>query len=60
MSFDRQLDLLVTILTTVVVFVCCTFYLALSVKVSSLIAGGACIAGLIFGRDIRKILDFFI
>jgi hypothetical protein len=59
MGFDRQLDLLVTILTTVVVFVCCTFYLALSVKISSVIAAGVCLAGLVFGRDIRKILDFF-
>jgi hypothetical protein len=59
MSFDRQVDLLVTILTTVVVFVGCTFYGALSVKVSLLIAAGVCLAGLVFGRGIRKILDFF-
>src|SRR6267143_7245789 len=59
MSFDRQLDLLVTILTTVVVFVGCTFYGALSVKISLLIAVGVCVAGLFFGLVIMKILDFF-
>jgi hypothetical protein len=59
MSFDRQLDLLVTILTTVVVFVCCTSYVALSVRISLLIAAGVFVAGLVFGRGIRKILDFF-
>jgi hypothetical protein len=59
MSFDRQLDLLVTILTTVVVFVGCTFYGALSVKISLLIAAAVCLAGLVFGKGIRKILDFF-
>ncbi len=59
MSFDRQLDLLVTVLTTVVVFIGCTFYEALSVKISLLIAAGVCLAGLAFGRGIGKILDFF-
>jgi hypothetical protein len=59
MSFNRQLDLLVTILTTVVVFIGCTFYGALSVKISLLIATGVCLAGLVFGRGIRKILHFF-
>ena len=59
MSFDRQLDLLVTILATIVVFVGCTFCGALSVKISVLIAGGVCLTGLVFGRGIRKILDFF-
>jgi len=51
MSFDRQLALLVTILTTLVVFVGCTFYFALSVKISALIAACALItAALAFGR----------
>jgi hypothetical protein len=60
MSFDRQLALLVSILTAVVVFIGCTFYFALSVKVSALIAACVLIAGLAFGRGVGKILDFFL
>jgi hypothetical protein len=59
MGFYRQLDLLVTILTTVVVFVGCTFYGALSVKASLLIAAGVFLSGLLFGRRIAKVLEFF-
>jgi len=59
MSFDRQLDLLVTVLTTVLVFIGCIFLGALSVKISLLIAAGVCIAGLVIGRGIGKILEFF-
>jgi len=59
MSFDRQLALLVTILAAVVVFVGCTFYFALSVKISALVAACVLIAGLAFGRAVGKILDLF-
>jgi hypothetical protein len=58
MHFYRQLDLLVTILTTVLVFVGCTFYIGLSIEVSLLIAAGVFVAGLRFGRGISKILEF--
>ena len=59
MSFDRQPALVVTILTTVVAFIGCTFYFALSVRISALIATCVLIAGLAFGRGVGKILDFF-
>jgi hypothetical protein len=59
MSFDRQLDLLASILTAVVVFIGCTFYFALSVEISLFIAAGVCLAGLAFGRGIVRILDLF-
>ena|SRR3981189_1224648 len=59
MSFDRQVDLLVTVLTTILVFMGCIFLGALSVKISLLIAAGVCIAGLVIGRGIGKILEFF-
>jgi hypothetical protein len=59
MSFDRQVALLFTILTAAVVFIGCTFYFALSVKISALIAACVLIAGLACGRSVGKILDFF-
>jgi hypothetical protein len=59
MGFYRQLDYLVTTLTTLVVFVGCTFYLALPVKVSLLIAAVVFIGGLIFGRQISSVLRLF-
>ncbi len=59
MSFDRQLDLLVTILTTVVVFVGCIFSGELSVKISLLVAAGVFLARLVLGRGISEILDIF-
>ena len=58
MGFYRQLDLLVTILVTAVVFAYCIFYGALPVTVSLLIAAGVFLAGLLFGRRIAKILEF--
>jgi len=59
MGFYRQLDMLVTVLTTVLVFAGCTFFIGLSVKVSLLIGAGVFIAGLCFGRAIGKVLEFF-
>ena len=45
MGFYRQLGFLVTILTTVVVFIGCTFYGALPVSVSLLISAGVFVPG---------------
>lgn len=59
MGFYRQLDFLVTILTTVVVFIGCTFYGALPVSVSLLISAGVFVAGLLFGRRIVVVLRAF-
>jgi hypothetical protein len=59
MGFYRQLDWLVTILTSAVVFVGCIFSGALSIKASLLIAAGVFLGGLLFGRRIVKVLEFF-
>jgi hypothetical protein len=58
MGFYRQLDLVVIVLTTLLVFVFCTFLGGLSVKISLLIAAGVFLAGLRFGRQIAKVLEF--
>ena len=59
MGFYRQLDLMVTTLTTVLVFVGCTFIFGLSVGISLVVAAGVCMAGLVFGRRIGEILRLF-
>jgi|GEM_PF-3669275 len=59
MSFYRQLDFLVTILVTLVVFFGCIFYGALPFGVSLAIAAGVFVFGLLFGRSIAKILELF-
>jgi hypothetical protein len=59
MGFYRQLDLLVTTLTTVLAFVSFTFIGGLSVKVSLGVTAVVCLAGLIYGRRIAEILRFF-
>jgi hypothetical protein len=46
MGFYRQLDLLVTVLTTLLVFVFCIFLGGLSAEISLLIAAGVFLAGL--------------
>ena len=51
MGFYRQLDLLVTTLTTLVVFIGCTLSGALSVKASLFIAAAVFLGGLLFGAD---------
>jgi hypothetical protein len=56
MSFNRQLDNLVTILATLVTFVGCVFSGALTVTHSLLIAAGVLLAGLFFGRRIAEIV----
>jgi hypothetical protein len=50
--------LVVIVLTTLLVFVFCTFLGGLSVKISLLIAAGVFLAGLRFGRQIAKVLEF--
>jgi len=59
MDFYRQVDLLVVVVTTVGVFVGCTLYFALSTKASLLIALGVFLIGLLLGRRIAKVLEFF-
>jgi hypothetical protein len=49
-SFDRQLDILVSVLVALVVFVGCVFSGALTVASSLLIAVGVFLLGLLFGR----------
>ena len=56
MGFDRQLDILITILATLVTFVGCVFSGALTVAQSLLIAAGVFLAGLFFGRRIAEIV----
>jgi len=57
MSFDRQLNLLITLLVAVVVFFGCAFYWSLSIAASLLIAVGVFLGGLLFGRRIAGILE---
>jgi len=59
MGFYRQLDLLVTILTTVLVFFGCILSGALTIKASLLIAAGVFLAGLLFGRRVARVLELF-
>ncbi len=56
MGFDRQLDVLVAILSAVLAFVGCVFYFALPVKASVFISTGVLLAGLVFGRQISEIV----
>ena len=59
MGFYRQLDVLVTTLTSVLVFASCTFLGGLPVRISLLIAAVVFLAGLRFGRRIAEVLKFF-
>ena len=59
MSFYRQLDFVVTVLTTLLVFAACTFLGGLSVTISVLIAAVVFLAGIRFGRRIAEALRFF-
>ncbi len=56
MSYDRQLDILVAILLTVLTFAGCIFYGAMPVKTSLLVSAGVFLAGLIFGRRIAEVV----
>jgi hypothetical protein len=59
MSFYRQLDWLVTILTTLVVFVGCALSGELTIKASLLIAAVVFLVGIFVGRRIAKVLEVF-
>jgi hypothetical protein len=50
MTFGRQLNLGIAIAVTLVLFLLCTFYWALPVSTSLLIAFGVLCAALLFGR----------
>jgi len=56
MDFYRQLDLLVTIVVTVIVFGYCIFY-GNSVTASLLIAAAVFLTGLLVGRRLTKLLE---
>lgn len=59
MGFYRQLDWVITVLTTVLVFVACTFLGGFPVTASLLIAAIVFLAELRFGWRISKGLEFF-
>ena len=59
MGFYRQLDWLVTVLTTLLVFTACVLSGALTFKASVLIAAGVFLVGIFVGRPIAKVLEFF-
>ncbi len=56
MSWDRQLDILVAILLTLLTFVGCIFSFALSVKASLLVSLVVFLAALVFGRRITEVV----
>jgi hypothetical protein len=59
MGFYRQLDFLVIILATLLVFLGCILSGALPIKASLVVAAGVFVAGLFFGRRIVKVLELF-
>jgi hypothetical protein len=59
LGFYRQLDWLVTILVTLLVFAACVLSGALTIKASLLIAAGVFIVGIFIGRRIVRVLEFF-
>ncbi len=59
MSYDRQLDIVVAILLTVLTFVGCIFYFAISAKASLLVSVGVFLAALVFGRRIAEVVTSF-
>ncbi len=60
MSFDKQLDIIVSILAGLVVFLFCLFWGPLPVKAS--LAAGAVVSliGLLFGREVVKAITTFL
>ena len=56
MSFDRQLDILMAILASVLAFLGCIFSGALSLQFSLLVAIVVLVAGFLFGRRVAKIV----
>ena len=59
MGFYKQLDWLVTILATLLVFVACILSGALTIEASLLIAAGVFLVGIFIGRRIARVLEFF-
>jgi len=59
LGFYRQLDWLVTIIATLLVFVACVLSGALTIKASLLIAAGVFLVGIFIGRRIARVLEFF-
>jgi hypothetical protein len=59
MGFYRQLDMVVTVLTTLLVFAASTFLGGVPPKISLVIAAVVFLAGLRFGRRIAEVLRFF-
>ena len=59
MSFDRQLDILMAILATVIAFIGCIFVIGISLKITLLIAACVLLAGFIFGRRVAEIVSGF-
>lgn len=59
MSYERQLDLVVTTLVTIVAFAGCVFYLALPLNISLVIALAIFAAGLVLGRGVARVLRVF-
>jgi hypothetical protein len=57
MSFDRQLDILMAILASVIAFVGCTLIGGIAVKISLLVSECVLLAGLIFGRRVAEIVS---
>jgi hypothetical protein len=60
MSFDRQLDIFVAVLTALLTFVGCVFSGALTITSSLLIAAGVFLAGLLFGRTVAEFALYFL
>ncbi len=60
MNFDRQLDILMAILASVLAFLGCIFSGALSLQFSLLVAIVVFVAGILFGRRVAEIVaDIF-
>ena len=57
MGFDRQLDILMAILASLIVFVGCIFMGGISVKISLVISACVLLARLIFGRRVAEVVS---
>jgi hypothetical protein len=56
MGFNRQLEVFLAIVATLITFVACAFEIELSITASVLISLCVLLGGLIFGRSISEIL----
>jgi hypothetical protein len=59
MSFDRQLDVLMAVLSSFIVFVGCIFLGGIPIKISLIISVCVFLAGLVFGRRVAEIITSF-